>query len=243
MGISLSGRKVLVTGGTRGIGRGTVLGLAAAGADVLACYRTPGEHVESLSRQLKQLGGEHHLVPADVSVPEQVRELFDECRQRYGRLDALVHNAGAISHIPFAELPAQEWHRVLDTNLTAAYLLTQQALQLFDGPASVVHIGSGSARAGIAMRAHYTAAKAGLEGLTRSLARELGGRQVRVNVVAPGIITTEHPLPEQVIAKYRQLTAVGRLGSVAEVAQVVVFLVGDESSYITGETIHVDGGI
>ncbi|MFC4121819.1 SDR family NAD(P)-dependent oxidoreductase [Nonomuraea zeae] len=241
--ISLSGKKVLVTGGSRGIGRGITLALARAGADVLACYRSTGEHVDSLARELKTVPGDHHLVRADVSSAEEIGRLIEECRTRLGRLDVVVHNAGVISHIPFGELPAEEWHRVLDTNLTAAYLITQGALPLFGESASVITIGSRSAGVGIPLRAHYTAAKAGLVGLCRSLAKELGPRGVRVNVIAPGVIATEAELPPEVVARYEGLTAVRRLGRVEEIAGAVLFLASDLSSYVTGETLNVDGGI
>jgi 3-oxoacyl-[acyl-carrier protein] reductase len=189
--VVLDGKKVLVTGGSRGIGRAIVLALAGAGADVMTCYRTEGEAVDSLARELKNTTGDHHLIRADVSDQDDLARLIDEAGQRYGRLDALVNNAGVISHIPFAELSLQEWRRVLDNNLTAPFEVTQRALPLLPEGASVVTIGSRVATIGIPLRAHYTAAKSGLIGLTRSLAKELGGRGIRVNVVAPGPIETE----------------------------------------------------
>ncbi|GAA3428005.1 SDR family NAD(P)-dependent oxidoreductase [Streptosporangium sandarakinum] len=242
-GISLAGKKALVTGGTRGIGRGVVLALARAGADVLTCYRNESEHVGTLERELKAIGGDHHVVRADVGSPEEIDRLIDECRTRLGRLDVVVNNAGVISHVPFADLPLEEWHRVVDTNLTAAYLVTQKALPLFGESASVVNVGSRVATVGIPLRAHYTAAKAGLAGLCRSLAKELGPRGVRVNVVAPGVIATEAELSPEVLARYRQMTAVRRLGRTEEIANTVLFLASDLAGYITGETVNVDGGI
>jgi 3-oxoacyl-[acyl-carrier protein] reductase len=243
VGISLSGKKVLVTGGTRGIGRGITTTLAAAGADVVACYRADGDHVDALARELKEFSGETHLVRADLTSSAEIERLIEECRTRLGGLDVVVHNAGVISHIPFAELPADEWHRVVDTSLTAAYQIVQKALPLFGPNASVVTIGSRVATVGIPMRAHYTAAKAGLVGLTRSLAKELGPRGVRVNVVAPGVIATEVELPQAIIERYQSMTSVRRLGTPEEIANVVLFLASDLSSYVTGETINVDGGI
>ncbi|GGQ19468.1 SDR family NAD(P)-dependent oxidoreductase [Streptosporangium pseudovulgare] len=242
-GISLAGKKVLVTGGTRGIGRGVVLALARAGADVLTCYRNESEHVGTLERELKAIGGDHHVVRADVGSPEEIDRLIGECRTRLGRLDVVVNNAGVISHVPFADLPVEEWHRVVDTNLTAAYLVTQKALPLFGESASVVNVGSRVATVGIPLRAHYTAAKAGLAGLCRSLAKELGPRGIRVNVVAPGVIATEAELSPEVLARYRQMTAVRRLGRTEEIANTVLFLASDLAGYITGETVNVDGGI
>jgi 3-oxoacyl-[acyl-carrier protein] reductase len=243
MQISLSGRKALVTGGTRGIGREISLACARASADVLACYRTDGEHVDELARELKELPGDHQLVRADVTDPAQVEALVAECRSRFSQLDILVNNAAVISHQPFERLPLDEWRRVLDTSLTGAYLVTQAALPLLRPGASVVHIGSRVATVGIPLRAHYTAAKSGLIGLTRSLCKELGPKGVRVNLVAPGVIDTGADLSTEVRGRYESMTALRRLGSPADVAAVVCFLASDLARYVTGETVHVDGGI
>ncbi|MGW0520099.1 SDR family NAD(P)-dependent oxidoreductase [Crossiella sp. NPDC003009] len=243
MTIRLEGHKVLVTGGTRGVGRGISRLFALAGADVVAGYHRDEESAADLLRELRQTGGKHHAVAADISSPEGVDQLVGACQERFGRLDAVVHSAGAISHQPFADLAPAEWSRILDTNLTAAYLLTQRALPLLALGGSVVFVGSRAASVGVPMRAHYTAAKAGLTGLTRSLAKELGPCGIRVNVVAPGVIETERQLPVEVTERYRNLTALGRLGRPDEVGGVVLFLASGLASYLTGETIQVDGGI
>jgi 3-oxoacyl-[acyl-carrier protein] reductase len=242
--IRLDDKKVLLTGGTRGIGRGLALALAGAGAQVITCGRADSEAAQSLARELKELGGEHHVVAADISTEQGIDGLVEECRTRVGSLDVIVSNAGAITHVPFDKLPLDDWHRIINTNLTAAYLLVQRALPLLSEGASVINIGSRSAMVGVPLRAHYTASKAGLVGLTRSLAKELGSRKIRVNIVAPGVIEPENePLPEEVVAKYTKLTALGRLGRPHEIAGAVLFLASDLSSYVTGETINVDGGI
>src|SRR4051812_19326298 len=145
MDIDMTGRKALVTGGTRGVGRGIVLALARAGADVTTCYRQPSEAVDSLIAELKETGGDHQVVQADLTDASRVSELVRQTGSRYGRIDLLVHNAGTVSHIPFGQLPSAEWQRVLDTNLTAAYLLVQESLELMDERSSVVCIGSKSA--------------------------------------------------------------------------------------------------
>ncbi|MER7394200.1 SDR family NAD(P)-dependent oxidoreductase [Streptomyces sp. NPDC000151] len=249
MELALHGKKLLVTGGTRGIGRAIVLAAARAGADVLTCYRQESEYVESLRRELKETGGQHHVIRADVGEIAQVDRLVEEAGKRFGRLDGVVNNAGTITHIPFADLPAEEWSRVIDTNLTASYRVIQQALPLLGPGGSIVNIGSRGAAAGIPLRAHYTAAKSAMIGLTRSLSKELGGKGIRVNVVAPGVIETEAfaDMPaeraEGLRATYSQKTALARLGTVEELAAPVLFLLSDLSAYITGETLNVDGGI
>lgn len=245
MSLRLEGKNALVTGGSRGVGLGIVLALAQAGANVLTCYRRDAEAAQSLARELKQIPGQHHVLQADVTRPDEVTELIGECRDRLGGLHVVVSNAGAISHVPFAELTLAEWHRVIDTNLTAAAQVIQQALPLLADGGSIIGIGSRVATVGIPLRAHYTAAKAGLIGLSRSLAKELGPRGIRVNVIAPGVIDTEEArqLPAQRREHYTRLAALRRLGRPEEVGAAVVFLASDESSYITGETLHVDGGI
>src|SRR4051812_34448593 len=180
----LTGKYALVTGGSRGIGRAITLGLARHGATVMACYRRGGEAVDSLDKELEQIGGDHRLVPADVAAPEAVEGLTEGGPEHFGAPDALVNNAGVTSRVPIAQLPLAEWRRVMDTNLTGAFLVTQKALPLMGPGASIVNIGSRAAHAGMPACSHYTATKAGLVGFTRSLAKELGPRGIRVNVVA-----------------------------------------------------------
>jgi 3-oxoacyl-[acyl-carrier protein] reductase len=142
MDLGLEGAKTLVTGGTRGVGRGIVLSLARAGADVITCYRQDGEAATSLERELKETAGQHHLVRADVAEPAEITTLIEECASRFGRLNAIINNAGVISHIPYAELPLAEWQRIVNVNLTAAHLVIQQSLPLLEDGASVINIGS-----------------------------------------------------------------------------------------------------
>lgn len=249
MDLGLTGKKALVTGGTRGVGRGIVLALARAGADVVTCYRHESEHVASLERELKETPGDHLVVEADLTRPEKVAGLLRRAEEAYGRLDLVVNNAGAISHIPYTELSPDEWQRVLATNLTAAHLVIQHALPLLGAGSSVVSIGSKAVEAGIPLRSHYTATKAALVGLSRSLAKEFGPRGIRFNVVALGVVETEnlHALPaadrKLMIERYSAKTALGRLGLPEEVAGAVLWLASDLSRYVTGSTVSVDGGI
>ncbi|MEV5708034.1 SDR family oxidoreductase [Actinoallomurus sp. NPDC052274] len=239
----LSGKKVLVTGGTRGIGRAIVLAFARSGATVVTCYRQESDAVRSLSKELADLGGGHQVVRADVSTQAGIDLLIGECRDRLGAIDVLVNNAGAISHVPFDKLQVDEWRRILDVNLTGTYLAVQAALPLLSPGASIINVGSRVATVGIPLRAHYTASKAGLIGLTRSLCKELGGQGYRVNVVAPGPVETDEDTPPEVRERYQRLTALGRLGRPSDIAGVVLFLASDLASFVTGETINVDGGI
>ncbi|GII80975.1 short-chain dehydrogenase [Sphaerisporangium rufum] len=252
MSTSLAGKNALVTGGTRGIGRAISLALAAAGANVVTNYRGDVEAAENLAVELKETGGTHHVLKADITRAEAVTELVETCRERLGSLDVVVHNAGLISHVPFGKLTDDAWSQVVDSNLTAAYRVTQQALPLLGEQASVIYVGSKVATVGVPLRAHYTAAKAGLVGLARSLAKELGPKGVRVNIVAPGIIDTSDPdrLPPQEyeamqgrLADYKKRIPLGRLGRAEDIARAVLFLAGPDAAFITGETLNVDGGM
>jgi 3-oxoacyl-[acyl-carrier protein] reductase len=244
MSVDMKGKRVLITGGTRGIGHAITRAFAAGGAQVVACHRQDGPAAENLAREFADSGGGHRLVKADVTSPEDVARLVEECRTHLGGLDAVVHNAGAISHVPFDELSLDEWRRVVDTNLTGAFLVAQSCLPLLGEGSSIVFIGSKVATVGVPLRAHYTASKAALAGLTRSMCKELGPRGIRVNIVAPGVIETEEAakLPPERYQMYRNMTSLKRLGQTAEVAEVVLFVASPAAAYLTGETINVDGG-
>jgi 3-oxoacyl-[acyl-carrier protein] reductase len=241
----LTGRRVLVTGGSRGIGRVTTLAFARDGADVVTCSRHDDEDAANLARVLKDAGDTHRVVRADVTRPEDVERLMESCRLALGGLDVVVNNAGAHGQAPIDRLDRDEWRRVLDTNLTSAYLVTQAALPLLGPGASVVNIGASVALRGRPATAHYAAAKAGLIGLTRSLCKELGPRGIRVNTVAPGVVETEPGagLPPEVHAQLTAMTPLGRLGTPEDVADVVLFLAGDGARHVSGVTLNVDGGM
>ncbi|MER5256808.1 MULTISPECIES: SDR family NAD(P)-dependent oxidoreductase [unclassified Streptomyces] len=249
MQLNVEGKKALVTGGSRGIGRGVVLELARAGLDVITCYRQESDHVESLRRELKEIGGNHHVVRADLAEPEGVSALLAEAERAFGQLDLVVNNAGAITHVPYGELTLADWNRIVATNLTAAHLVIQGALPLLSPTASVISVGSKSSEVGIPLRSHYTATKAALRGLSRSLAKEFGHKGWRFNVLALGVIETEAlwEMPEEqrtkMLARYEPKTALGRLGKPEEVAGAVLWLASDLSRYVTGSVVYVDGGI
>jgi 3-oxoacyl-[acyl-carrier protein] reductase len=242
---NLSGKRVLVTGGTRGIGRSTVLAFARAGAEVLTCHHSAGEEAESLARELKEIGGRHLVVRADVTDGEDVERLAERCRDHLGALDVLVNNVGVDGPVPFGELGADEWRRVFDHNVTATYLVTHAALDLLVDGASVVNVGSSVALRGRANGVHYTASKAALVGFTRALCKEVGPRGIRVNTVAPGLTETEPGagLPPAAVERIVGMTALGRICLPEDVAGAVLFLAGDTSRYVSGATLNVDGGV
>jgi len=241
----LAGKRVLVTGGTKGIGRATVLAFARSGASVVTCYHTDGAAADSLARELADLGGKHQVVQADVTDPGQVASLGDTARDALGGLDVLVNNIGVDSVVSFEDLTLPEWQRVVEHNMTSVYLVTQAALGLLTDGGSIVSIGSSVALRGRARGVHYTTSKAALIGFTRALCKEAGARGIRVNAVAPGLTETEPGagLPPDAVQRIVGMTALGRICQPADVAGAVLFLAGDASRYISGVTLNVDGGV
>lgn len=245
MDFELKGKHAVVTGGTRGIGRAVVLALAAQGAAVTTCYVRGGDALTTLASELATMGADNELVRCDVANEGEVGELMALASGRFGAVDILVNNAGVISHLPLADLGADEWRRVVDTNLTGMYHTVRAALDLFADPASVVNITSAVARHGMPAAAHYVASKAAVMGLTRALCKELGPRGVRVNAIASGLIETDqmNAVPPEGRARYAAMTSLGRIGSPDEIAGAVLFLASGAARYITGATLDVDGGI
>lgn len=248
----LTGKNILLTGGTKGVGLATAVAMAQAGANVAVCSRHDDQAAWSLAGLLDDLDGDHCLMRADVSEPAQVDLLLAECGRRYAGLDAVVNSVGTIGIVSFGDLAATEWERVTSANLTTAFLVTQRALPLLRERASVVYLGSRAAVAGTPGRAHYTAAKAALTGLARSLSRELGPQGVRVNVVAPSMLDPGVPEmpgaarstpPADVVTRFRASAALRRLARPGDVAGAVLFLISDLSTYVTGQVIHLDGGM
>jgi len=241
---TLSGRVALVTGAARGLGRAAAERLLAAGARVaLNVHRA--EQVEPLARAL----GEGVLVCAgDVANAETVRALIAEILDRFGRLDILVNNAAAAWSTRFEQISEEEWRRALDVNLTAAFLLTQAVVPAMkaQGYGRVINLSSTAGRSVSTLGgAHYTASKAGLLGLTRAAAKELGPLGITVNAICPGLIDTEltreHATPEE-LAAYARSFPIQRLGTAAEVADLICFLASEQAGYITGASLDINGG-
>jgi 3-oxoacyl-[acyl-carrier protein] reductase len=241
----ITGKRVLVTGGTRGIGRAIVMAFAEGGATVYTCGRAESAASSQLRGALGKLSDAHVVDSADLGVRTECRSLVDRAVKTLDQLDVVVNNAGAISHHTIDELDGDEWSRVIDVNLTGTYEITKAALPFMPAGGSIINVASALAMVGMVARTHYTASKAAVIGFTRSLCKEVGPRGIRANVVSPGIVETDQVagLPAEARKRYEQLSALKRLGAPGDVADVVLFLASDMSRYVTGQTIVVDGGI
>jgi len=235
---SLEGKNALVTGASRGIGRAIAVELAAAGASVVVGYRSGREEAEALA---SELGG--RAIQADVSNAADARRLVEEA----GDLDVLVNNAGLTRDGLLARMSDEDWATVIDTNLASVFYtcraVTRPMMKKRAG--SIVNISSIVGVHGNWGQTNYAASKAGIIGFTKSLARELGSRNVRANVVAPGYVKTQltDVLPEEATGAMLENTPLGRLGEPEDVAGAVRFLCSDAASFITGEVLLVDGGL
>jgi 3-oxoacyl-[acyl-carrier protein] reductase len=238
----LDGKVALVTGGSRGIGAAISRELARAGARVAVNYRSGSEAAEALAGELGGIA-----VAADVADGGQVGALVDTVERDLGEIDFLVNNAGITRDTLIARMTDEDWAQVLDTNLRGAFLtcraLSRKMLRRRSG--AIVNISSVVGLHGNAGQANYAAAKAGIIGMTKALARELGSRGVRANAIAPGYIATEltDVLPEEAKKTILAATPLGRLGEPADVAGAVRFLCSDEAAFVTGEVLLVDGGL
>jgi 3-oxoacyl-[acyl-carrier protein] reductase len=239
-------RVVLVTGGSRGIGRATALRLARDGADVAVSYVSRRREADEVVAEVEGLGRRALCVPCDVSRPEDVERVVAETRGRLGPIDLLVHS-GAISNLrDHTELTPDAWREMIDVNLTGTYLVVfavkDEMIQRRFG--RIVTLSSIAALRPRKMQIHYASAKAGVMALTRCCAEAFAPHNVRINCVAPGLIETEmvHVLPDVLIAKAVGETPLGRVGQAEEVAAVICFLLGDDSSFMTGQTVAVSGG-
>ena len=235
---SLEGKTALVTGGSRGIGRAIAVELARAGASVVVGYRSGADEAETVAAKI---GG--RAVQADVSKDDEARRLVEEA----GDLDVLVNNAGITRDGLLMRMPDDDWNAVLETNLGGVFHTCRAASRgmLKRRGGSIVNVSSVVGVHGNPGQTNYAAAKAGIIGFTKSLARELGNRGVRANVVAPGYVSTRltEELPDELKELMLQNTPLGRFGSPEDVAGAVRFLSSDEASFITGEVLLVDGGL
>ena len=247
MGDALAGRVVLVTGSGRGIGAEVAVKAAAEGAVVAVHYRRSADGARQTVERARTAGAEAESFAADLADGRQAEELVERVIDRFGRIDGLVNNAGRTLVGPFLEIDPADWEEVLRTDLTAAFHTCRAVLpsMVERGGGSIVNIASRLGQMGIAETAAYSAAKAGLIGLTRALAREFGPRGIRVNAVAPGVtvtdMTTDLVASEEGRRRLRDMP-LGRYGRADEVADSVIFLLSDASSLYLGQTLNPNAG-
>jgi NAD(P)-dependent dehydrogenase (short-subunit alcohol dehydrogenase family) len=242
----LAGQAALVTGAGRGIGRSIALELARARCRVAVNYVDEPGRAEATVAELVALGVDACAVEADVGVGSDVRRMMDEVVARFGRLDILVNNAGVQTWTPFLEVTEAEWDRVIRTNLTGCFLCTQAAaLHMRDRGGAIVNIGSGCNKVPFPRLVAYTASKGGIEMLTKVAAVELAPHRIRVNCVAPGAVEVERTRQElpDYAGTWGAVTPLRRVGQPEDVAAAVLFLASEDASFITGQTLWVDGGL
>ena len=243
----LTDKVALVTGASRGIGRAIACALAREGALVLVNYNGSKERALEVVEQIEKEGGRAEAVGCDVSDFEACGKMMEEAVTRHSRIDILVNNAGVTRDGLIMRMSEADYDQVLDTNLKGAFNtirhLSRQLLKQKSG--KIINISSASGILGNAGQANYSASKAGLIGLTKSVARELAGRGICVNAVAPGFVDTEmtRAMPEKVREDAVKTIPLGRMGSVEDIARTVVFLAGETGDYITGQVFCVDGGL
>ncbi|WP_428240970.1 3-oxoacyl-ACP reductase FabG [Gynuella sp.] len=244
--MSLKGKIALVTGASRGIGKAIALNLGSKGAVVLGTA-TSEVGAENISAYLQESGIQGKGYCLDVADQESVNAVFKQIKEEFGDVTVLVNNAGITKDNLMLRMKADEWDQVINTNLSSIFRTSKAALKGMTKArwGRIINISSVIGSMGNAGQANYGAAKAGVEGFTRSLAKEVGSRAITVNAIAPGFIQTDmtHELPEEQKQALLQQLPLARLGEASEIAEVVGFLASDGASYVTGETIHVNGGM
>lgn len=247
MSKKLEGKVAVVTGASKGIGASIALHLAKEGASVVVNYSSSKEGALKVVSEIAKNGGKAVAVQSNVANPKDIGKLFSETKKAFGKLDILINNAGIYEFAPIEEITAEHYHKTFDLNVLGVLLVIKESLKYFGSSGSIVNISSIVSKYSIANTAVYSASKAAVDALTKSLGQELGPRNIRVNCVNPGMIETEGTKTAGILdSDFRKntesQTPLGRIGRPNDVASAVLFLASDDASWITGETLFITGG-
>ena len=245
----LTGKVAVVTGVSKGIGASIAEHLAAAGATVVVNYSSSKEGAERVVANIKKLGGQALAVQANLAKPAEAKRLFDETKKAFDKVDILVNNAGIYEFAPLESITPERFHKQFDLNVLGLLLATQEAVKHFGSAGgAIVNISSVAADLAPPTTSVYSATKAAVNAITRSLAQELGPKKIRVNAINPGMVETEGThsagITDSDFRKQTEAnTPLGRIGQPQDIAPAVVFLASDDSAWITGETLYISGGL
>lgn len=242
----LAEKVAIVTGASRGIGRAIALKLAGNGASVVVNYAGNADKAQEVVTEIEKLGVQAIALQADVSKVADIQRLFEQTIERFGKVDILVNNAGVIFYKPITEVTEEDFDKIFAINVKGTYFACQQAAQHLADGGRIINFSSSTTAMILPTYSAYVATKGAVEQITRVVAKELGGRNITVNVISPGPTDTElfrQGKTEEQINRLAEMAAFGRLGQVQDIADVVAFLASDEARWITGQNIRVNGGI
>lgn len=247
MNKKLDGKVAIVTGASKGIGASIALELANEGASVVVNYSSSKEGAQKVVSKISQNGGKALAIQANVANPKDIQKLFLETSKAFGKIDILINNAGVYEFAPIEDVTLEHYHKMFDLNVAGLLLAIKEALKYFGSSGSIVNISSVASTLASPNTAVYSASKAAVDAITKSLGKELGPRNIRVNSINPGIIETEGTQTAGILeSDFRRnieaQTPLGRIGRPADIAPAVAFLASDEASWITGETMVISGG-
>ena len=241
------GKVAVVTGASKGIGASIALELAKEGASVVVNYASSKEGALKVVAEIVQNGGKAIVIQANVANPADIERLFLETSKAFGKVDILVNNAGVYEFARLEDITLEHYHKIFDLNVLGLLLTTKEAIKYFGSSGSIVNISSVASTSAVATSEVYSASKAAVDAITKSLGKELGPRNIRVNSINPGMIETEGTQSSGILdsdfrKKAEALTPLGRIGRPSDIAPAVVFFASDDASWITGETLYITGG-